>query len=469
MERLHYKDLKGLENLRTSVIAPQVSFLKLDNHLVNDEIGALVKRGGSSSYDVTGSLYGYAAVPKEGANHRDPVTDIILRHRRQGSTSYIEVLDWSTDSWSAATLGSFASLNVGDIMGYTNIGGLCILAADRVHKITDIDTPVVERLGGAGPSSAPSVAAGAAGNLTGSYRWYITFYDSTSGWESNPSPVSSTVALTAEQCDLSSLPTAAFRENVDKKRIYRTIGTNEEPFLFVAEIPLAQTTYSDNIADASLGDAGPIDGDRDAAPESSYVVAGFKERAWVASGRYLYHSQADDGTGIPLEYFSNERRNLLPQKITALKPNRNGGMYIFCPPGYGIYEVVGNFENDDDFQIVPVYPKEGTHFHTSVCNGGINDDEIHFFGRSGSTIITPSGLRRQNTRLVDNAFRGSAIKDWGGDMYCWAFWDSVYSKYIVGLILYSDPAAAIWQDSQSAAEASWAEVGSGAMVGWEVA
>ena len=117
------------------------------------------------------------------------------------------------------------------------------------------------------PSVKPTVAVGAAGNLDGAaYKWVYTFYDSVSGWEGTPSPISSSLALSSEKGELSALETAPLEitttgEEVDKRRIYRTIGAGTGSFLLVEEISLVGTTYTDNTADGSLGATAPAAGE----------------------------------------------------------------------------------------------------------------------------------------------------------------------------------------------------------------
>jgi hypothetical protein len=106
----------------------------------------------------------------------------------------------------------------------------------------------------------PTLAVGAAGVLTGDYRYRVS-YVAEDGTESNLGPVSGTVTLTADQCSLSDIPTSADAQVV-ARRLYRD-KDGDAVFKLVATIPDNTTTsYTDNTADAALGGAvGPIAGD----------------------------------------------------------------------------------------------------------------------------------------------------------------------------------------------------------------
>jgi hypothetical protein len=106
----------------------------------------------------------------------------------------------------------------------------------------------------------PTLAVGAAGNLTGDYRYRVSFV-SEDGTESNVGPVSGTVTLTADKASISEIPVANDPQ-VAARRIYRDKDA-DGIFKLVTTIPdNTTTTYTDNTADASLGGAvAPIAGD----------------------------------------------------------------------------------------------------------------------------------------------------------------------------------------------------------------
>jgi hypothetical protein len=88
-------------------------------------------------------------------------------------------------------------------------------------------------------------------NLQGTYQYLLTYYNSTNGIESGPSPVSAEQDFTnGGTATLTSLPVSTDAQ-VDKKRLYR-IGGNLSAFTLVTELANATTSYSDTLIDSEL-------------------------------------------------------------------------------------------------------------------------------------------------------------------------------------------------------------------------
>lgn len=111
---------------------------------------------------------------------------------------------------------------------------------------------------GISTAAAPTVAVNvAAGNLNGLTRYFITYV--TAVGESEVGTMSAEVTPANQQVDLSSIPVSADAA-VTARKIYRTPVGVADPVLgkLVATISdNTTTTYTDNIADASLGVACP--------------------------------------------------------------------------------------------------------------------------------------------------------------------------------------------------------------------
>lgn len=108
------------------------------------------------------------------------------------------------------------------------------------------------------PTSAPTVVGGGSGG-TPETRVYVYTNINQFGAieeESAPSPVSSSVIVhPGTSVTVSGFSAAPSGYNVIKRRIYRSAtGTGSTTFLFVAEIPLSTTTFTDNVAAAALGE-----------------------------------------------------------------------------------------------------------------------------------------------------------------------------------------------------------------------
>ena len=455
MDKAQFDELQGIDVVNTSIAAPQVSFRELLNYYVNrdGEHGALVKRGGSNTYSVTGDLWGIKGYKLDTGTAAQPPRDVPIRHRRNASTSYIEKLTLSTDAWANITLGAQTSFSIGDIMQTAQIKDLMCICAGKPAQLSDITSGSVERLGGEAPS-APSVATGAAGVLTGTYSYVITFKDETSGWESSPSAVTSNVSPSAQQVAMTSIPTTAQRENVSHVYIYRTISTNEAPYRYAGKVTLGTATYNDNIADASLGEAAPVAEDHDPPPTEAYVVAAFKQRFWIAAGNEIYYSQPDDGTGVPLEYFSPNRVVRVDNKVTALMPNAQGGLYIFSAPGFGIKEILGRFTDENDFEVVDAFPGEGTYFGSSVAIGGKNNELIAYWGGSGPTFIANKNINTQSAEQVSKKYEDAVIGEYDGNIFAWTVWDALRGHFIMSICSLGSTIGQ-WVNSVSGSDSDW--------------
>jgi hypothetical protein len=143
---------------------------------------------------------------------------------------------------------------------------------DGVPKVTDASIALSGAgkyprnsysLGVPAPATAPIVTVSGTPSTTSAIaetRLYLVTYVSAWGEESAPSDPSLSVdVLVGQSVDMSAIPTAPTGAyNVLTKRIYRSVtGTNGTPYLFVAEIPVAQSTYSDTIEAAALGEELP--------------------------------------------------------------------------------------------------------------------------------------------------------------------------------------------------------------------
>lgn len=114
--------------------------------------------------------------------------------------------------------------------------------ADVVQALTDA------------PASAPTVAAGAAGNPDGTYRYKVTFLNA-DGKESGAGPASSSITVTLDRIDLSNIPTCGAGQDCSGRNIYRTKNGGTLYYLVTTIANNTATTVTDNTADASLGAA----------------------------------------------------------------------------------------------------------------------------------------------------------------------------------------------------------------------
>jgi len=106
------------------------------------------------------------------------------------------------------------------------------------------------------PTQTASFVTGAAGNPNGAYTYKIVNVNSQSV-RSNPSTACATITVTSSRIELTSIPVAPQSWGVSTRELYRTVTSGSTWFRVATLADNTTTTYSDNIADASLGVAAP--------------------------------------------------------------------------------------------------------------------------------------------------------------------------------------------------------------------
>jgi hypothetical protein len=108
---------------------------------------------------------------------------------------------------------------------------------------------VIKPLGIAAPTEALTSVLNATGSIAvtaTAVQYTYTYYDSGEGIESAPAPLSTELTLpTGKSVDLSGF-VASTNIFVDKIRLYR-VGADATDFTLLIELPVATTTYNDNI------------------------------------------------------------------------------------------------------------------------------------------------------------------------------------------------------------------------------
>lgn len=167
------------------------------------------------------------------------------------------------------------------------------------------------------PSVAPSVAAGAAGVLIGSFR-YVYTYAIMSGTvvksESGPSDASLDLSLNSQQGSLSNIGVST-DPGVNARRIYRTLNGGNLFFLVGTIADNATTVFTDNMTDEEASASEELDEDLGGPPGTTpadYIeeITVWKDRAWA-----LTHNKPDrayfSGNGVPWAW---SELNYLPVK-----------------------------------------------------------------------------------------------------------------------------------------------------------
>lgn len=458
----YYSSFKGIKRSVPSVDAPQVSFLICDNYILNRVKGGPMKRPGSKAWSATGDCLGIGEYSKSQSSLLQPNVSYIIRHTRSGGTSTFAYYDAAGDTWTSITKGASTSFGASGITTFAQSNDLMAVFGGRPAKLVDPATGDLERLGGPAPTAAPTWGTSLTG-LTGTTSGFYTFYDSTTGWESSPSPITSSTTLTNDQLDWSALETTCAREGVDKKRLYRTqlAADGEGPYYRVAEIALATTTYADTITDDNLGAQGPDVGDHDPPPSTSYMGIEYENRIWVASGSELWYSKAYDGNNYQLEYFSLDRVFRFPARIMGLAYSADfGRILVFCPPGFGIHYITGRTESQ--FEQGLFKKAEGTHYPSSVS---IHEESCAYWGTNGPSIINPSGAVKTFGDDIKENIRDIATAEYDGAIYVFSLWQPVMSSFL-WFVSATDSTTASWENVLLQTDVAWENVSDGSVVEW---
>lgn len=142
------------------------------------------------------------------------------------------------------------------------------------------------------PATAMTLAAGAAGALSaGNYKSVVTFGNQETELESNPSPVSNTLALGANlTINYSGIPVSE-DSFINMRRIYRVLPDQSDVYFFVHQINdnISTTFTGDNVVVADLGPT--VSFNNGLPPTGLKVGVIWNERAMATDGRDLYYSE----------------------------------------------------------------------------------------------------------------------------------------------------------------------------------
>lgn len=458
----YYHKFLGLRRKESTTLAPSVSFALLENFIPNRFYGGLTARPGSSKWSTTGKVMGIVGYSESNASYQVPNITHPIRHRITGGTSFIERLDWATDTWTAITQGANCAFAGNGILAAAQFSGVLGLCGGKPAKLTDPTAGTLSRLGGSAPAAAPGWVL-SAGALTGMTMGYYTYYDSTSGWESSPSPVTSLTTLSSQRITWS-LSTTADREGVTHKRLYRTqlSANGEGAFFRVAEVTLATASYIDTIADTSLGAVSEIDFfDHDPPPTTSYLIIAYQKRFWIAVDNQLWFSKAHDGEDVNLEYFSPDRVIYFPHRITGLAYTPDfGRLLVFQPAEMGIHYVSGRSE--ETFETDIFKGSEGTSFISSVASHG---DMVAYWGSNGPAMITPTGEVSPIGLHIENDLREALTAEYNGDVFIFTIFHPMYGFLFFLSAETSD--LALWENVDLGTVAEWADSSTGETIDWE--
>lgn len=163
-----------------------------------------------------------------------------------------------------------------------------------------VNSHMVSFAGLSAPTTAPTIAQGAVGNLpAGDYRVVVAYGNRATGYRSTPGPVSNTLTLAANRTiDYTGIPVSG-DPFLDQRIIGRTLENQTGTYFEVVTInDMVTTTLSGENSTVDLLGA-PLDLDLAKPPQGLKVAAVFNERVFASDGRDLIYSETLQAEGFP--------------------------------------------------------------------------------------------------------------------------------------------------------------------------
>lgn len=405
-----------------------VEFLKLKNCLVDKKLGALVKRPGSSTETIAGTL-GLPLGTGEftvGAPGTVPTTVTPLANfagvfKKRVAGTWSAVTNKSYTNFSTTRLTRFAQLGTRLYIA----GGKPAFWAGGANDIERVGIPA-----GSSPITFTSSAAGAI-TTTNAY-YYYTLYNSTTGLESDWSPASAAITVTTDDITIG-IPVMT-AENWDKIRIYRTFSSGVYPYL-VATVNSGTVSYVDSTPDASLTTKATPQYDNLPPPTTVHLIEKYAQCIWMvddANPYKLVFSKPYIGSDVDLEYYPVDNYVISNDPITGLKAVP-GKLLVTHPDGVS---VVTGF-SADDFTFFKTNSGSGTLFQNSICSNG---QDLVSLGAEGISRISRSGDTSNISREIDEDLQPllSSSLNPNAAIYASTVWNPSLKQFLFLVAIRSD-------------------------------
>lgn len=458
MPQLKQKYLVGgsLQSSQASSHSLPTSFLQLKNCFVDERPGAVIKRGGSISETLgatVNSPLGLGIYKSSTASLLMPV-NIIYMAFFNGPT----FRKYESGAWSAVSQNANVSFSSTKQMQFAQIGTTMIMCAGRPARWNSTATEI-ERVGYPAPSSAATLALGAAGSPNGTYTYVYTYYNSVTGKESDWAPVSASISPVNQRVTVT-LPTGSPGSSADQKRLYRT-QAGGSVYYFVADVPIATGSYSDNTADAALGLQIRDSGANALPPDSVFICKEHKARVFMIDGSDPYilrYSEGYTGNANLIEYYPTGNSIQVEHEMTGLWSNP-ASLLIF-----GVRKIsLLSGSSNDDFNIQPLYEGIGTLFANSIVGNG---DHVCFLSERGFESISNRGLEHISDD-IDYELKLILSQSYGNFIYVSSAWNPAINQFLFSISA-STANATPWILSSSGAVAEWEMSATSVTEEWDI-
>ena len=238
------------------------------------------------------------------------------------------------------------------------------------------------------PEGSPSVTVDTTtGQLSaGDYSYVYTFYDNSTGSESDPSPACASITVEANDSVMVSNIETSSNARVTSRRLYRTISDGGTRYL-VAIIPdNVVREYIDTIPDANLTQA--VTTDQGAPPLGSVVAALGNVLFLTGNPNYpnrVYYSRADYPDNFPSTYYIEAGPGgVVVQNMLVLE----GKMYFITKTG--IVDLYGYEDQPETFGVLDTKASEGTYARWSPA---VASGRIYYLTKTGVSAF--DGVRSE--------------------------------------------------------------------------
>lgn len=262
----------------------------------------------------------------------------------------------------------------GNMIRFCDFDGVCYFTdGGRPQRY---DGTAITPVGIDPPETAPTIAAGDAGGLTGDYYALVTFVNEY-GAESNAGPASTKLTVSAKKINWSSIPTGP--AGTTERNLYRTKAGGTAYYLAATIANNTATTYTgDNVPDSKLID--PLPTDNDVPPECS-IVYEHKNYMMYAAGNKLYFSKAKLPDSVPAN-----AAKVFPGDILGLRTYQNA---LIVSGERFTHAIVGDIWDKEPVEIggldntirVVISNSEGCVSHEGMCE---------IFTTSGDYLVIPT-------------------------------------------------------------------------------
>jgi hypothetical protein len=263
------------------------------------------------------------------------------------------------------------------------------------------DAGVVTQWGITKPPDGFTAVAGAAGALSGTFKYKVTFRNSVTGHRSNGNPTAVSVTVTNQQVDLASLPISSDPQ-VGAREIWRTQANGTLFFLLTTINNNTATVHTDNTTDANLSSTElPLDNDP---PDDTFneAIGPHVSRMWwtrdsvVGKKGRLYYSPI--GRAESLLAFIDVTTDEDPVQRGVLW---NRGLFIFTTS-----EIIRLIGTTEPFSFIRIDGAPGTTLRRTIVPTPLGivyqaADGIRLFNGVSSTLI--------GADAIGGLFRGEAV------------------------------------------------------------